>query len=67
MNIKTNAFRDMQCTCFCGNKHELYGGKGYKTIYCEGYSNGKIDGGYYHHIVECKNCGEKSTQLQDGR
>lgn len=61
--IRTNAFNDSECTCICGNKHQLYGGKGHKTIFCDGHSDGKVNGGRYHHIAECNNCGEKSELL----
>jgi hypothetical protein len=54
--IKTKAFSDPECTCECGNKHELYNGKGYTTETCEGYSDGNIDGGYFYHSVRCNQC-----------
>lgn len=54
--IRTKAFQDNECTCECGNKHELYGGKGYTTVTCEGYSDGKINGGRYYHEVRCNKC-----------
>lgn len=54
---QTGAFCDQECTCQCGNKHELYGGKGYTTIYREGWSDGRPDGGFYHHKVRCNTCG----------
>lgn len=57
---KTGCFRDAECTCECGNKHQHYGGKGYTTTYLNGYSDGKVDGGVYEHHVSCKVCGAKS-------
>lgn len=60
---QTGAFRDSECTCCCGNKHELYGGKGYTTIECQGHSDGK-GGGYYKHVVLCKECGKKSEYVE---
>ncbi|MCY9763180.1 hypothetical protein [Paenibacillus alvei] len=60
MLVKTGAFKDVECTCECGNKHEFYGGIGYETVFCEGYSDGNVDGGSYVHIVKCKQCGKKS-------
>ncbi|MNW00201.1 hypothetical protein D3C71_1956600 [compost metagenome] len=60
---RTGAFRDKECTCSCGNKHELYGGIGYKTISCDGYSDGRVDGGRYIHVVSCKQCGETSELI----
>lgn len=62
--IKTGIFTNKECECKCGNKHQLYGGKGYKSIFIDGYSNGKINGGMYHHIAECKVCGEQSEFKQ---
>jgi len=56
---KTGCFRDKECTCECGNKHELYGGVGYKTISLEGYDL-RGGGGLYRKIVSCKKCGLKS-------
>lgn len=53
---KTGAFRDEECTCWCGNKHELYGGSGYTTVTCEGYSDGNSGGGHFIHIVKCNKC-----------
>ncbi|MDQ0497317.1 hypothetical protein [Paenibacillus brasilensis] len=57
---RTGCFRDEECTCECGNKHELYGGAGYKTVACEAYSDGKVGGGRYIHTVECNKCGVTS-------
>jgi len=61
--IRDKVFQDEKCTCDCGNTHELYGGKGYTTIDCEGYSNGQVNGGFYKHTVKC-NCCEKEYTLQ---
>lgn len=36
--IATGAFNDTECTCDCGNKHELYGGVGYDTVSCNSYT-----------------------------
>jgi len=48
----TGAFQDKECTCpKCGNKHELYGGKGYSTIECRGNKYG------YYHVMRCNACG----------
>lgn len=60
----TGAFRDKECTCDCGNKHDLYGGKGYRTIQCEAYSDGHVGGGYYIHIVTCRECGSTSEYIE---
>jgi len=62
--MRTGAFRDKECTCDCGNKHELYGGIGYETVSCEGYSNGQPDGGKYVHIVRCKKCNSISELIE---
>jgi len=51
--IKTKVFQDERCTCECGNTHELYGGKGYNTIVCQGI-NGR--NGFYLHKVKCNSC-----------
>jgi len=59
--IRTKAFQDEKCICNCGNTHEYYGGKGYTTVYCMGYSDGRVDGGVYVHEVECNGCGEIHT------
>ncbi len=53
---KTGAFRDKECTCECGNKHELYGGIGYKTLSIEG-SDQRGGRGFYRHTAQCKKCG----------
>ncbi|MNB92487.1 hypothetical protein D3C75_395910 [compost metagenome] len=55
----TGCFRDKECTCYCGNKHELYGGKGYTTVLSEAYSDGS-GGGYYMHHVRCNECNRLS-------
>ncbi|MCM3291809.1 hypothetical protein M3661_16890 [Paenibacillus sp. MER 180] len=55
MITKTGAFRDTECTCECGNKHELYGGIGYRTVRCDAHSD-RNGGGYYIHVVRCKQC-----------
>lgn len=59
--IRTKAFQDEECTCNCGNKHELYQGLGYSTIEVVGYSNGTPGGGYYRHVMRCKQCNEVHT------
>lgn len=60
MGKRTGAFRDEECTCYCGNKHEFYGGIGYIKLNSDGYSDGKVNGGYYIHKVQCKACKEIS-------
>lgn len=57
--IRTGAFRDKECTCQCGNKHELYGGLGYKTTYLNAHSDGNC-GGLYNHKVSCNKCATES-------
>lgn len=57
---KSKVFQDEKCTCNCGNTHEFYGGKGYKTIDAQGYTDGK-GGGLYFHQVKCNKCGEIHT------
>jgi hypothetical protein len=57
---KTGAFRDKECTCECGNKHELYGGIGYKTISCESGYGRSIGRGVYRKTVSCRKCGAVS-------
>lgn len=59
---RTGAFRDEECTCECGNKHELYGGAGYTTIQCDAHVDGK-GGGYYIHVVSCRKCSANSELL----
>lgn len=44
---KSKSFQDEKCTCNCGNTHEFYGGKGYKTIDAQGYTDGKGGGLYF--------------------
>lgn len=60
--IATGCFCDKECTCECGNKHELYGGMGYDTIACDSYTPGVGDGGtgFYFHSVKCRKCGSIS-------
>lgn len=60
--ITTGCFRDKECTCMCGNKHELYGGIGYDTISCGSYTPaiGEDGTGYYYHSVRCRKCGNIS-------
>jgi hypothetical protein len=53
---RINDFKDVECTCSCGNKHELYNGKGYRTVSSEGFSDGQVDGGYYRAEYSCNNC-----------
>ena len=57
--VKDRAFRDERCTCYCGNTHEYYGGEGYTTLSCEGYTDGNVDGGFYRHVVKCNICNKE--------
>jgi hypothetical protein len=56
MREKINDFTDAECTCTCGNKHELYNGNGYTMTNCEGYSDGNLDGGCYRAEYRCNTC-----------
>ncbi len=60
--IATGCFNDNECTCECGNKHELYGGLGYDTVYCDAYTPaiGEEGSGYYYHSARCRKCNEIS-------
>lgn len=60
--IATGAFNDTECTCDCGNKHELYGGVGYDTVSCNSYTPavGEDGIGFYYHSVRCRRCGKIS-------
>lgn len=60
--VATGCFRDMECTCECGNKHELYGGIGYENVSCDSYTPaiGEAGTGYYYHSVRCRSCGSLS-------
>lgn len=55
---KTNAFRNKECTCKCGNKHELYNGVGYTTI--SNVASKKT----YIHVVRCNRC-NKISEFRD--
>ena len=59
--MKQSVFNDNECTCICGNKHELYGGKGYINLKCEAQSGGLKDNGYYIRVVECNVCHKVHT------
>ena len=54
-------FIDEECTCECGNKHELYGGKGYTLIRLEANAGGLEGEGYYIREDICNVCGKKYT------
>ena len=55
-------FTDAQCTCACGNTHELYGGKGYTDI---DYSHVEANIGIIHREYTCKVCGKKHIYHDD--
>ena len=57
--IKDKAFQDSECTCDCGNKHELYGGKGYTTIASEGTTSWNHS--RYLHVMRCNVCNKQHT------
>ena len=60
-NIKDKAFMDTECTCDCGNKHEVYGGEGYTGIECVAISGGLSGNGYYRNVAKCNKCGKIHT------
>lgn len=64
--MRTQAFIDEQCTCSCGNKHELYGGMGYTGLQCQGATLGDVDSGFYYNETKCNKCG-KVHQLYIGK
>ena len=53
--ITDKAFQDEKCTCYCGNIHEYYGGKGYTTILREACPT------RYTKIIKCNTCNKKHT------
>ena len=55
--MKIIDIKDKECTCLqCGNKHELYGGKGYATIDKSTATMG--NNGILHFEYTCKACGK---------
>lgn len=53
------AFNDKECTCYCNNKHELYGGKGYTMLPIA--SDHKV----YRNKVQCNVCNAIHIRIEE--